>query len=305
VNLRQLRYFIAAAEEGSITRAAEAVLVAQPSLSQQIRTLEAELGGALLERLPGGVRLTAAGRAFLPEARAAVERADRAAHAARAALGARGGELELVTLTSLAVGVLPRVLRRFHQEFPEVAVRLREHSHRRTMEERVREGLGDLAIGPPPAGWPWPVEPLGWEEMVVVLPRGDPLAGRRGRIALSDLAEREWVLFDAGHGLHDLMTLVCADAGFVPRGTVRTSQVVAAPLLAAAGLGPALVPDNVVPPGLEAEVRGLRPPRARRMTVYGRGRPGPLGEAFLEVLRTLPWRTRKPPSAVPVAGGDI
>jgi DNA-binding transcriptional LysR family regulator len=305
VNLRQLRYFIAVAEAGSITRAAEAVLVAQPSLSQQIRVLEAELGGALLERMPGGVRLTAAGRAFLPEARAAVERADRAAHAARAALGARGGELELVTLTSLAVGLLPAVLRAFHERFPEVAVRLREHSHRGEMEERVRDGLGDLAIGPPPPSWPWPVEPLGWEEMVVVLPPSDPLAARGGRVDLAELADREWVLFETGHGLHDLMTLVCADAGFVPRGTVRTSQVVAAPLLAAAGLGPALVPDNVVPPGLEAEVRGLRPPRARRVTVYGRGAPAPLAAAFLGVLRALPWRTRRPAGAVPVAGGDL
>jgi DNA-binding transcriptional LysR family regulator len=305
VNLRQLRYFIAVAEQGSITRAAEAALVAQPSLSQQMKALEAELGGPLLERLPTGVRLTAAGRAFLPEARAAVDRADRAAHAAPAALGARGGELELVTLTSLAVGILPAILRRFREEYPAVALHLREQSHRGTMEDLVRDGVGDLAVGPPPRDWPWPVEPLAWEELVVVLPPGDPLARDGRRVPLEALAERHWVLFERDHGLNELMTLICADAGFVPSGTVRTSQVVAAPLLAAAGLGPALVPDNVVPPGLEAEVRGLAPPRARRITVYGRAEPPPLVTAFLEVARAMPWRTRRPAGAVVVAGGDI
>src|SRR3954469_14588028 len=78
VNLRQLEYFLVIAEEGSFTRAAERLLVAQPSLSQQIGALEAELGGPLLERMPRGVRLTTAGHSFLPEARAAISHADRA-----------------------------------------------------------------------------------------------------------------------------------------------------------------------------------------------------------------------------------
>ena len=72
MNLRQLRYILAIADEGSFTRAAERLFVAQPSLSQQIKSLERELGGPLLERLPKGVRLTTAGKAFIPEARAAV-----------------------------------------------------------------------------------------------------------------------------------------------------------------------------------------------------------------------------------------
>jgi DNA-binding transcriptional LysR family regulator len=76
MNLRQLRYFMAIADQGSFTRAAEQLLVAQPSLSQQIKSLEQDIGGPLLERLPTGVRLTAAGKALLPEARAAVAHAE-------------------------------------------------------------------------------------------------------------------------------------------------------------------------------------------------------------------------------------
>ena len=86
MNLRQLEYFVAIADAGSFTRAAEALTVAQPSLSQQVKALEQELGGLLLERLPKGVRLTSAGREFLTEARTAVTHAERAARAARSAL---------------------------------------------------------------------------------------------------------------------------------------------------------------------------------------------------------------------------
>src|SRR5260370_11611614 len=102
MNLRQLEYLLAIADEGSFTRAAERLLVAQPSLSQQIKSLEQELGGPLLERLPTGVRLTAAGKAFMSEARPAVTHADGAARRARSALGLETGELEVATVTSVA-----------------------------------------------------------------------------------------------------------------------------------------------------------------------------------------------------------
>ena len=100
VNLRQLEYLVVIAEEGSFTRASERLLVAQPSLSQQIGALEAELGGPLLERLPRGVRLTMAGQNFLPEARAAISHANRARRSVRMALGLESGQLEIATNTS-------------------------------------------------------------------------------------------------------------------------------------------------------------------------------------------------------------
>src|SRR5258706_9209047 len=101
MNLRQLHYLVAIAEEGSFTRAAEQLFVAQPSLSQQIKSLEHELGGPLLERVPTGVRLTAAGKAFLPEARAAVTHADRARRNARSALGLEPGRIQGAPACSL------------------------------------------------------------------------------------------------------------------------------------------------------------------------------------------------------------
>jgi DNA-binding transcriptional LysR family regulator len=147
--------------------------VSQPSLSQQVKVLETELGGELLERLPDGIRLTPAGKEFLPHARTAVAAAGRAVRAARAALEMRSGVLEIATVRSIAAGVLPELIDAWHERFPGTSVRLREFDGRRLAEEAVAAGEADIGIGPPPADWRGPVRHLGWEELVVVLPEGD------------------------------------------------------------------------------------------------------------------------------------
>jgi DNA-binding transcriptional LysR family regulator len=292
VKLRQLTYFVAVADEGSFTRAAEHLLIAQPSLSQQIKALEEEVGGQLFERLPQGIRLTPAGKAFLQEARAAVSHADRARRAARTTLGLEAGELEVATVTSMAVGVLPMPFHRWHDDHPRVSLRLREYLHRRALEEAVRTGVGDIAVGPRPVQWIGPLVHLGWEEFVLVLPPGDPLARSRKPIPLDTLAERDWILFAKDHGLSELMEFVCARAGFMPKGRMHTGQVAAAPQLAAAGLGIALIPENIVPDGLETLVRRLKSPIVRQVVAFSRRDWSPLAEAFLDVLREQPWQTR-------------
>ncbi len=297
MNLRQLHYFLAIADEGSFTRAAERLLVAQPSLSQQIKSLERELGGRLLERLPKGVRLTAAGKVFLPEARAAVAHADRGRRSARSALGLEAGELEVATVTSVAFGVLPPAFELWHDRHPATTIALREYTHRRALDDAVRTGAGDIAVGPRPPQWPGPVVELGWEEFVVVLPASDPLAQKKRAVPLDELAERNWVLFGPDHGLSELVLGVCARAGFTPRRTVQTNQVAAAAPLAAAGLGVTIVPNNVVPHGLNAETLRLRPALVRQLVAFTRQDWSPLAQAFLEVLRAQPWG-RRPRSAM-------
>jgi DNA-binding transcriptional LysR family regulator len=295
VNLRQLEYFVVIAREGSFTRASERLLIAQPSLSQQIRALEAELGGSLLERLPRGVRLTMAGQNFLPEAQAAIRHADLGRRSVRMALGLESGQLALATNTSAAAGILPSVLTHWQALHPSIEVTLSEYLHRRLLDEGVRAGDGDMAVGSPPDHWEGPIEPLGWEEFVLVLPDGDPLLGNRA-IDLAQLAERRWVHFAPGHGLAELVDMLCGAAGFAPRVAVRTSQVVAAPLFAAAGLGPALVPDNVVPDSAKRLVRPARPRLVRPVVAFTRREWSPVTRAFLEILHDYPWR-RRPPRA--------
>lgn len=293
MNLRQINYLLAVVEEGSFTRAAQRLSVAQPSLSQQIRALERELGGPLLERMPNGVQLTAAGRAFLPDARAAASHATRAAEAVHHTLGLPGGQLEIATVTSLAVGLLPPVLARWHRLHAETAVQLQEFRHRRHLYEEVRSGLGDVALGPRPSNWPGPIVSLGWEEFVVVLPSYDPLARGNGkRVTLSQLADRDWVLMDPGHGLHDVTQRVLASAGFVPRAAVRTGQVAAAAQLAAAGLGPTLLGSHAVPPGLDAALLHVRPRLVREVVAFTRSAWSPAAEEFLKLLGKLPMRSR-------------
>src|SRR5919198_2779626 len=102
MNLRQLECFVAVAADGSFTKAARRLKLSQPSLSQQIRRLEGELGGPLIERLPRGLRLTVAGTAFLPQAQAAVRAAERGAASARAALGLEAGGVGGAVFLSVA-----------------------------------------------------------------------------------------------------------------------------------------------------------------------------------------------------------
>jgi DNA-binding transcriptional LysR family regulator len=286
MNVRQLTCFVAVVEDGSFTRAARRVGIAQPSLSQHIRALEEELGGAVLERHPRGISLTPAGRSLLPEARAAVRAVERGRRAARAALALESGDLEIATVLSMAVGLLPRYIRRWHERHPNIGVRLQEFRHRTLLEQAVEQGIADFAIGPLPLRtWDGLLEPVSWEEFVIVAPPDDPLA-RRGAVSLERLADREWVLYHPDHGLAGILEEVCRRAGFSPRGTVRTSQAEGAARLASAGIGPALVPDNIVLPGIEGRVLHLDPPLIRDVAVYARTTLSPSGAAFVELLRS-------------------
>ncbi len=294
-----MEYFVAIAEHGSLTAAAEELLVSQPSLSQQMRALERELGGALLERLPRGVRLTAAGQALLSEARATLVHAERGRRYVRRALQLEAGRLDVAVTTSAAAGILPIVLREWQRRHPEIEVGLLEFPHRRALDEAVRDGAGDVAVGSLPENWSGPVERLGWEEFVLVLPDGDPLLERRS-IDLALLAERRWVHFARTHGISEIVDMCCAGAGFSPRVAVRTSQVSAAPLFAATGIGPALVPEHIVPSSLLHLARPAAPRPIRVVCAFSRGDWTPLTQAFLDTLRDYPWGP-KPRGAIDLA----
>jgi DNA-binding transcriptional LysR family regulator len=289
MNLRQLEYFIAIADHGSFRAAAERVHVAPPSLSQQIRALETELGGSLFERLPRGARLTPAGRALLPDARAAVLAAGRGGRAARAAFALEHAELEVATLLSLAVGLLPTAIQRLYRAYPGITVRLHEYLHREELVRAVDDGVGDIAVGPVPPPRPGPVVELGHESFAVVLGRQHRALALTGPVRLETLADDDWILFPTWHGLHGLVTEICAHAGFVPRDAISTAQVEAAVRLAAAGLGVAIVPANIVPRHLSGHVRSLDPPVYRVLCAYGRDDWSPQALALLRALEAEPW----------------
>ncbi|MDQ0379012.1 LysR family transcriptional regulator [Amycolatopsis thermophila] len=284
MTLRQLEYLVTIVDAGSFTRAAELLHVTQPALSHQVRALERATGGPLLERLPRSVRLTPMGRAMLPHARATLAAARKSVSAARQAADLQCGEIMVATVYSLSLGVLPPVLKAWRRAYPDVHVRLFEHRHADELAAAMAQGQADLAVGPAPSDWDGPVHPLGEEEFVVVVPPGDPAAGS-ARVRLADLADREWVHYAPGNGLADLLDQVCAAAGFQPRASVRTEQTAAAPSLAAAGLGPALVPANVLPPRFPGQLLRPDPPVRRTLAAYTRSGADPVTAAFAEILR--------------------
>jgi len=284
MTLRQLLYFVTVVDEGNFTRAAERLHVAQPSLSKQLAALEDELGGPLVERLHRSICLTPSGRAFLPEARAATLSAERARRAARMAHELDAGVLEVATVLSIAIGLLPGSIRTLGEKHPGIVVELAEYLHSRVMEEEVRSGVADIAIGPRPAHWAGPVASLGWEEFVVVLPENDRLLQGSGPLDLAELAPRRWVLPIPSAGLAPLVAAACANSGFTPEAAVHSSQVEALSRLAASGLGPTMLPSNVISPDLQPLTRRLRRPVVRELCAYTRSEWAPMASAFLDTL---------------------
>ncbi|MBT2405046.1 MULTISPECIES: LysR family transcriptional regulator [unclassified Streptomyces] len=273
MSLRQMEYFLTVVEESSFTRAAEILHVTQPALSHQVKALERSVGGELLERMPRAVRLTPMGRAFLPHAQLAVRSARQAERAARAAAGALGGELHIATVHAVAVGLLPGVAARWRALHPGVALVLREYGSTEALEEQLERGVADLAVGPEPKEWTGPVVPVGREELVLVVPFDDPLAGR-GAVRLAELADREWIRCAMEPVIQGrpFLDWACGQVGFTPRTVLRTEHTSTAVRMAAAGVGIVVAPAHMVrgAVGEDCVLLSLDPPWHRPLAVFSR-----------------------------------
>jgi DNA-binding transcriptional LysR family regulator len=204
MELRHLRYFIAVAEEGHITRAAERLGMQQPPLSQQIKAIERELGVQLFYRKPRGVELTAPGRALLDDARAILSQLDRAFDTTRrTARGEQGRICVGVTPTSPFHPFVPRVIRAFRESYPLVSVMMEEWASNELIDH-LRNGRIDAAFirTPPVDSSGLAVSALLEEELIVVLPEGHVLAQSRGRsdaaLSLKALAGETFLIQGGG-----------------------------------------------------------------------------------------------------------
>ncbi|SFW82259.1 LysR family transcriptional regulator [Amycolatopsis australiensis] len=235
--LRQLRYFVAVADETSFTRAAAGLHIAQQSLSQQITVLERGLGARLFDRDPRGTRLTALGKLFLPEARAVLARADQAvATLGRAARG-EIGRVSLAFLATTANYLLPPVVRAVRERFPDLDVTTAE-APIAELVDGLRTRRFDLAFTRPPLVPGLASRTLLTEEVCAVLPADHPLATRTS-LTLADLAGEPWVLtpratWEPWHRSYDADF---AAAGFTPRVVQRAATVQGLLGLVAAGVG--------------------------------------------------------------------
>ncbi|TXS48240.1 LysR family transcriptional regulator [Streptomyces sp. t39] len=286
MSLRQMEYFLAVVEESSFTRAADALHVTQPALSHQVKALETAVGGALLERMPRGVRLTAMGRAYLPHAQLAVRSARQAERAARAAAGVTGGELHIATVHAIAVGMLPGITARWRSLHPEVSLVLREYGSTEALEEQLERGAADLAVGPEPKDWKGPLVRVGREELVIVVPFDDPLAGR-GTVRLTELADRDWIRC-AMEPLVDgqpVLDWACGAVGFTPRTVLRTEHTSTAVRMAAVGVGTVMAPAHMVrgAVGEDCLLLSVDPPWHRPLAVFSRVPLTGAGAVFTEL----------------------
>ncbi|MFF3323951.1 LysR family transcriptional regulator [Streptomyces sp. NPDC002889] len=260
MQLQQLLYFVAVAETRHFTRAAERVHVSQPSLSQQIRGLEKELGADLFGRARGNVALTDAGEALLPLARRILADADTARHEVQELAQLRRGRVRLGATPSLCTGLLPEALRTFHDLHPGIQLLIEESGSHDLVRELARGSL-DLALVVLPLPSPSPalttIELL--QEDLVVVSSATSKAPRRP-VRIADLQGEPLVMFRHGYDLRELTVAACRAEGFDPSFTVEGGEMDAVLGFVRAGLGLAVVPSMVA----ERAGGGLRVTRLAR-----------------------------------------
>jgi DNA-binding transcriptional LysR family regulator len=295
MELHQLEYFVAVAEEASFTRAAGRVHVAQPGVSAQVRRLESELGQQLLDRSGRSVRLTEVGSAVLPFARAALDAVANARLAVDDLAGLVRGQVTVGMVSGCALPVLAELLAGFHDTHPGVAIALVEDNSDRLVE-RLRDGRLDLAL----IGWAEPTPAdidsvvLVDEELVAAVAPGHPLAGAGagagaavGAVTIRQLRDLPLVSLPRGTGVRAALDAACAAAGFTPRIVFEASALPMVVELAGRGLGLAVVPASI--PNGPGILRITDPQLRSRLELAWRCAPAanPAARALVERARAL------------------
>lgn len=283
MDLRQVEYVVAVVDHGGFTKAAAAVHVAQPSLSQSIRRLEAELGVPLFQRVGRGVRLTEAGVAFSGPARrllreAATLRAVASEHAELAT-----GTLDVVALPTLVADPLAPMIGRFRAAHPAVAVRVSEPATTAAVLEMVGDGRCEIGLTEAGAGRGLSVRPIGRQELLAVLPP-DSRRPRSGRVALADFARFPLILGPPGTSARDVVEQALGAIGLDVTVAVETRQREAIVPLVLAGAGASALPGPLAAEAadLGAVVAGFEPRLTRPVALVHRSSDlSPAARAFL------------------------
>lgn len=304
MELRQLQYLVAVADEASFTRAAARMHVAQPGVSAQVRRLERELGQPLLDRSGPAVRVTEAGAAVLPYARAALAAVAAVRDTADALAGLARGHVTVGIVGSISSpGLdLPGLLATFHHDHPGVEITLTE-AGTSALTEGLRAGRLDVALiaaGPPLPPELAAVEVIS-EPLVIAVSHGDPLAGQAA-VSLDAIRDRVLVSLPPGTGLRTHLDDACLALGFRPRIGFEVGDPRIIAQLAGRGLGVALLPESVTRefPGQLRAIALTRPELRGRIALAWRAGqpPSPAARAFIGHARGQLARR-----AVPADGG--
>lgn len=290
MDMRQLRYLVALAEERHFTRAAAREHIAQPALSQQIRRLEEEVGLPLVERTTRQVTITDAGELLVGRARRIFAELEAADVELLALKGMESGRVTVGTMHTMGPVDVSLVLAIFHQRHPGVELTVREEPSE-DLAEMVRADELDLAflsVTERIESHGLGLHQLVLEELVVLLPPTHPLAGRR-KLKMAELQDDEFISFRAGARLRELLFSAARTAGFQPRVTFESNESQRIRRLVSRGMGVAILPrSDAVAPGAEVSVAALvDPPLARDITLAwreGRRHPPAVTE-FLALAR--------------------
>lgn len=291
-DLNQLRCFVVVAEELHFGRAALRLHMTQPPLSRQIQVLEHIVGALLLERTSRSVRLTAAGRSFLPEARRILKLSENATRIAqRIALG-KAGSIKIGFTAATAYSFLPDLVKACRGRLPEVDLSLREMVSGDQLEA-LASGQLDIGLLRPPVARPeYHAVRVATETLLGAIPEGHPLAARE-MIRLRDFDGEPFIMYSPYESryFHDLIAARFNAAETLPRFVQHVSQIHSALAMVRAGLGLAVVPSAAASlnfAGVRLVPLEIAPPAPVELfLVWRRDAENPLLAPFLEIARSL------------------
>lgn len=296
MQLERLESFLEIARTGSVTRAAHALGLSQPALSERLHGLERELGTDLFVRGKRGVRLSEAGRALLPHAERALGAIDEGRRAVDEMRRGEVGRLAIGAAPAVSTYALPGALRRFQLAHAHVHLSVRTGHSEEILDLVLREEV-ELGLVREIRHADVEVTPLYEDELVLVVEPSHPFA-ERGRIRIGELAREHLVTFDRASSYNELTQALFREAGVAPRGVIELDNVEGAKKCVLQGLGVALLPRQAVRAELAARslravaIAGARPIRRRIVAIRRRdaGDPAPAVAAFLDLMRGDPAR---------------
>lgn len=245
MELHQLRYFVAVADEGNFSRAAAKVRVAQPSLSQQIRKLEAEMGQPLFDRLPRSVVLTEAGRCLLEYARQILASIGDARRCVDELKGKIAGHVAVGAIPTIAPYVLPQLVVTFQKHYPDVTLHIVEDVTA-GITQRIEAGELDVALASTCQQSPTlRREHLGNEPLLALVPEGHPLA-KQTVVSFEDLKSQRFLLLHEMHCLSQQVHHLLESRRLLPEVALAGSQLSTIANMVAAGIGLSIVPQMMV-----------------------------------------------------------
>ncbi len=283
---RRLRYFLAVVDEGGVTPAARRLHVAQPSLSQALRSFETELGVQLFDRVGRGLRLSAAGNALVGPARQVLRAIDEALGAIAGVVELKTGTLEIAALATLAVDPMAPLIGRFRELYSGIQVRVLEPEDADGVRALVRAGDCELgAAHLPIRGHELAAHPLGEQELLFVLPPdAETDAKERRPLGPRELAQTPLVVSPPGTSTRMLLEQALAAVGVTPQIAVQSAAREAIVPLVLAGAGAALLPAPLAEEAQRrgAVIRGARPRITRAVgLIHRRGPLSAAARAFL------------------------